>query len=681
MPRALLHLHRAPDLPHAIPLLHVLGQTPGWEVVVRVTPYSASKRVGLPPVYEERLHRLGVELVSHSDTQSNADVCFFYHASDEIPESGGLRVQLPVSLIGKGLRYAGGQSADRDNLADVVCVPGGWHKSRLKASKRVFTEIEAVGLPGLDPIFGNWVADREVLRQQLRIETGQHAILYAPTWNPELSSVPLLWTRIRTLATPQQVVILRPHPYAPAEYHTICEKLALNEENVRLAREPDIQPYLHASDLVVSDTSSLAWEAAVLDKPVVRIDTPNRSEYPELDPSDPEYTFAGIGPIVRGMNELREAVEVQLANPHQYHDARMEAKSALVDATDGTACKRVLEIANQMLSRQATGWQTEGANLEVVMNAASVDDQIIEHSLESLFSQGREQITVRLTNCDQLTDSVLNRWRERWPDQVSRIHDPRAALLTDLPFILLMNAGVVGTFSWLFRLVNHLRRHPKLSAIAPLAIGGRPVQDPQVRMQQTESDSVTFKLYDELVRYRHAGQVLDPGQAPAADAILLRMNTPVSSVLANKWLSNQWADTSEAIPVAIAADVVLHFSTRELDPVTLPSELSNGKRAVAEERIRELSQWIQRTMPARIRFSRTFKTQSNANVAPPTSDALPGPLRLATRYLEQGKLDRARDLLRRAQLEFPDHPGTQGLWDRLEALSTSAVDSASEVQS
>jgi len=648
----------------------VLRQTHGWSVVVSVTPFSPEQQMGLPPVYEERLHRLGIEVVDSGDDHSNIDVCFFYHASERIPSRNNiLHVQLPPSLISKGLRFGSAGSAIRDNLADVQFVPGEWHTERMRVRNEIFVPIESVGLPGLDPILGNWVASRESLQQQLSINPQQQSILYAPTWNPELSSVPLLWTRIRQLASPDQVLILRPHPYASDDYQQACEALAKNEENIRLAREPDIQPYLHVADLVVSDTSSLAWEAAVLDKPVVRIDTQNRSEYNEFDPSDPEYVFADIGPVVNHIDDLRKTVIDQLSNPDQFHTARMAARDALIARTNGTSCKQVLELVTKRLAGQSTGWQPEISGVQVVLDAHEADLDTIERSLKSLFECSREEVHVRLIRADHLPESTLQSWNERWSTLITRIENSKAALQTNLPFMLLLKAGTIGNAAWLFRLVNHLRRHPQLAMIAPMAFGGRPVQDPRVRMQQSESLSDCYEHFDELLRLQQAGQMLDPDQAPSANSILIRTGNSSATAIASAWLQQQWPESGEKVPIGIAADVVLHFSAREFDATDLPASLSNGMRTAAEERVRELSQWIQRTMPAHVRSPQAAPTQVGSEI--PLSDSLPGPLRLATRYLEQGKVDRARDLLNRAKVDLADHPQTRLLLDQLESVSVS----------
>ncbi|GBE29289.1 CDP-Glycerol:Poly(glycerophosphate) glycerophosphotransferase [bacterium BMS3Bbin04] len=530
-------------------------------------------------------------------------------------------------------------------------------------------------MPSLDPLFGGWVAKRDHLREQLKLAPGQKAILYAPTWNPELSSVPLLWTRIRSLATPQHVVILRPHPYLPDDYQKACEQLVMTDANIRLAREPDLQPYLQVADLVISDTSSVAWEAALLDKPVIRVDTPNRSEYKQLDPSDPEYQFTSFAPVVRDLEELRESVHAQLANPAQFHEARMRLREPLLASTDGTSCQQVLTATMDLIGGGSSIGRLESAGVCVVLDARSAMEASVEASLESILDHGRESVQVRLIGADRIEPDTIDQWRSRWPDRLTVEMNLQAAINSEQPFVLMMVAGVFGTSGWLFRLTNHLRRHEGLIAIAPMAIGGRPVQEPHIRIQQTESSAITFEDIDHTVRFKQAGELLDPGQAPAADAILLRKKSPLFGTLSDRWLKRQWAEPSEKVPVGIAADVVVHFSTRELALDSNP--LLNGQGAAAEERLRELSQWIQRSMPAHVRRS---ASSTSGRTSPPLAE-LPGPLRLATHYLEQGKLDRATQMVKRAQRDFPNHSQTLALMERLGISNPASMTSGTEWES
>ncbi|MCB2213461.1 CDP-glycerol glycerophosphotransferase family protein [bacterium] len=653
MLRAIVHLHRASHLPHAIPLLHVLRQAKNWQLVVTRTAYNMADKVGLPPLYEERLHRLGLRVMP-LDEAGPADVCFTFEPVRELAGCADKIVQLPASLIGKGLRYGGGSSVARDNLADLQIVPGRWHAERLRRSGGIFVPVITAGLPALDPILGGWVAPREMLRQQLRIEPQQKAILYAPTWNPELSSAPLLWTRVRTLATPERVLILRPHPYLPDEYQQACAELEKGDANIRVAREPDLQPYLHVADAVVSDLSSVAWEAAVLDKPVIRFDTPNHREYTRFDDTDPEYKLANIGPLVRTLDELREAVDQELAEPQQGADLRRTVRDQLLADTQGTTCARILQAAGELVQRDASSAATGRTTVNVLVDARGASLNAVDGTIEAVLDRGREPATVHLLGVANFAPDIISGWQGRWPGRVRTDQLPKQLAADPTSHLLLLKAGTVGTHGWLFRLVNHLRRHAGLDAVAPLAVGGRPVQEPEVRIQQGDGIDPAYESLDARLQFHQAGELLEPTQAPAPDAILLRAGSPLTTALLPRWRKRDWPDTSEKIPVGIAPDVVLEFTGRRINANRMTSALHDDERARAEERVRELSQWIQRGMPPRIR---NVKAESHEPAAVSLDPAtLSGPLRLAHHYIEQGKLDRAGELLERALHESPGDP-------------------------
>ena len=66
------------------------------------------------------------------------------------------------------------------------------------------------------------------------------------------------------------------------KFHELMDKNLVNEfkqkldSNVHFIKDFDITPYMHAADLMISDTSSVFYEFMLLDKPVISYKTQSR---------------------------------------------------------------------------------------------------------------------------------------------------------------------------------------------------------------------------------------------------------------------------------------------------------------------------------------------------------------------------------------------------------------------
>lgn len=124
---------------------------------------------------------------------------------------GGI-VNVNHGLICKGTFYTESAVVQRENGADAICVPGHYHADIL--AKRIRREIVVTGLVKMDPFFRGEMT-RENQRSRLGIPTDEHVILFAPTYNLELSSVPVLTTQIRQLATGTVHLLIKLHGMSP----------------------------------------------------------------------------------------------------------------------------------------------------------------------------------------------------------------------------------------------------------------------------------------------------------------------------------------------------------------------------------------------------------------------------------------------------------------------------------
>jgi CDP-glycerol glycerophosphotransferase (TagB/SpsB family) len=92
----------------------------------------------------------------------------------------------------------------------------------------------------------------------------------------------------------------------------ICE-IEKRRSNLKLATGQDATPYMLASDVLVSDASGVAYEFILLDRPVVFFDVPEL--FARYGKNGIHFWGREGGDIVRDVEELREAVMLNMRNP------------------------------------------------------------------------------------------------------------------------------------------------------------------------------------------------------------------------------------------------------------------------------------------------------------------------------------------------------------------------------
>ena len=118
------------------------------------------------------------------------------------------------------------------------------------------------------------VAARALLFSQLDLaDSGRRVALYAPTWrdgavDPGVPS-PAEWRAIvAQLEASDSVLVVRPHPHGVGDY---AAGFALSDRVVLLdsTRCTDVTPVLPAFDVLITDYSSIAYDFALLERPIV----------------------------------------------------------------------------------------------------------------------------------------------------------------------------------------------------------------------------------------------------------------------------------------------------------------------------------------------------------------------------------------------------------------------------
>jgi hypothetical protein len=236
---------------------------------------------------------------------------------------------------------------------DVRFVEGPHYERRLR---ELFprARLAAVGYAKVDP-FAYPEGERPRLDLgALGLDPRRRTILYAPTHMP--SSFPKM-ARGFPADFADFNVLVKPHSLSffggKRASHRRMMELWSRAPNVHVAAydEFDPLPYMTAADLLISDESSVLFEFAALDRPIVWCDFlwvhwtrrgPLRHRLKRrLDASiDP---YRGMAAHAQSYRELRALVEAELSDPGRYREARRRAVAALVGPTDGRASERIAD--------------------------------------------------------------------------------------------------------------------------------------------------------------------------------------------------------------------------------------------------------------------------------------------------------------------------------------------------
>ncbi|MDW7643586.1 MAG: CDP-glycerol glycerophosphotransferase family protein [Desulfuromonadales bacterium] len=231
---------------------------------------------------------------------------------------------------------------------DLYCTRGDEETRRFQqlAQKYRYFRVAQTGWPKLDPLFSE-TQDAD-LHTQLGIDAKQPVVLYGSTFSPSLTSAPFLYETIRQLAQQGDffwLVTLHPKtdPDLVARYRGLAGK------NLRFFEShEDIVPLLRAADVMLCDTSSIAIEFQMLDKPLVTF----RAKCPGPQQID-----------VRDSEKVETALNKALQRPEELMKATRQFTHALHPWNDGRSSQRVLEAVDQFLTQGRAGLKPKPFNL------------------------------------------------------------------------------------------------------------------------------------------------------------------------------------------------------------------------------------------------------------------------------------------------------------------------------
>lgn len=192
---------------------------------------------------------------------------------------------VPYYLPGVKIQVFHGYAAEKKDhwiirrYFDTYFTQGPYFTNHFKALSEEYGDFEVVetGWPKQDWIKRN-LHTYDAERQRLLDSTGRkRIILYAPTFSPKLTSLPLegMKERLGELAEHNDaLVVMKFHPLTRKEWADEYRAWAESKDNVIFVNQGEnITKYQLMSDVLISDTSSTVYEFLLLSRPVITVRT------------------------------------------------------------------------------------------------------------------------------------------------------------------------------------------------------------------------------------------------------------------------------------------------------------------------------------------------------------------------------------------------------------------------
>ncbi len=219
---------------------------------------------------------------------------------------------------------------------DLYCTPGPGITTRFNKLAQRYGHflVKETGWPKLDPI-GPLVNISDTDKRKLKIEYGldpnRPIILYAPTFPPKYTSAPDLFQTIRGLKNRFQWLI---------KFHPLMNKVVQQQyETLRsthfiICDDLNIINYMSVADLLITDTSSVAYEFLAFNRPIITYNAIARQDK---------------GNNIISTEELPGAIEHALDNPQEFSENRAKYRNEIHPYSDGKSSNRIINCIEKVI--------------------------------------------------------------------------------------------------------------------------------------------------------------------------------------------------------------------------------------------------------------------------------------------------------------------------------------------
>jgi len=289
---------------------------------------------------EEEFKNYSLKIIDISFTKKLPPVDFYINATlsydIEVPENARYKISFPHTITSKTKYDVFSPSIEK--ISDFF-VTGEVFLKDIETFCKDFNikkipKFHKIGCPKSDVIFGLKVDKKEFIKK-IGLDPELPTVFYAPTWNPDTSI--FTWRdEILSLTKRYRInMIVKVHPGAyidptnkkssgGIDWKTFLESENLKKNRVVNAYQTDSPEYIAASDITITDISTIWIEYYFLKKPIIFLDIPKFFATHEKNSlGDFRDTY---GYLVKTPNELDKILEniinkkIQPRNPPNIED-------------------------------------------------------------------------------------------------------------------------------------------------------------------------------------------------------------------------------------------------------------------------------------------------------------------------------------------------------------------------
>ena len=212
-----------------------------------------------------------------------------------------------------------------------------------------------VGYPKVDALV-NGRYDRAAVHARLQLEMHRRTAMYAPTWSPASSLHVAGEAIVKSLVDAGFNVIVKLHdrsldPTEPKYSGGVDWRARFKTIHIpgRIAfvETADSSPLLAASDVMVTDHSSIGFEFLLLDRPLIVFDAPDLARAARINP-DKIALLRSAARVVSTAEDVGPAALEEMAHRDRLADARLRVVREMF-YEPGTATERALKMVYDLL--------------------------------------------------------------------------------------------------------------------------------------------------------------------------------------------------------------------------------------------------------------------------------------------------------------------------------------------
>lgn len=229
---------------------------------------------------------------------------------------------------------------------DLYCTPGPYMTEKFEklAAKHKSFIVRETGWPKLDSIRINNQSER---KKEFGFEPSKTLLLYAPTFSPKYTSAPDLINEITFIAKNKPYDwLIKFHPLMDKKTVILYQNII--GPNVKVIAVDDMIPCMEAADILLTDTSSVAYEFLMLSRPIITYRAKARKD-------------KGIN--ILNPAELGSAISRSMDYPNEFQAQRNDYLEELHPYADGKNSERVISAIEGILnSNEIIGYKKKKPN-------------------------------------------------------------------------------------------------------------------------------------------------------------------------------------------------------------------------------------------------------------------------------------------------------------------------------